>query len=104
MINIKPTTSFVYDQNQNLSINCNIKLTSNFKNYSFYVSGIFNQFVKTQNKNWIYVDLDSLGFAGSFNFTNNFYFIVPYSYFSNNVWYGVNSNNLQVNNSNNSLF
>jgi hypothetical protein len=99
LINTKPTTSFVYDQNQNLSIKCNIKLTSNFKNYSFYVSGIFNQFVKIQNKNWIY----SLGFAGYFNFTNNFYFIVPYSYFSNN-YDEVNSNNLQVNNSNNSLF
>ena len=98
MINTKPTTSFVYDQNQNLNIKCSIKLTSNFKNYSFYASGIFNKFVKSQNNNWIF----SLGFYRSSNSTNNFDFIVPYYYFSNN-YYGVSSDNLQVNYSN-SLF
>ncbi len=92
MINTKPTTSFVYDKNQNLNIKCSIKLnTSNYKNYSFYATGIFNQFVKSQNNNWIF---SLTGFYGSSNSTNNFDFIVSNYYFNN--WYGINSNNLQV--------
>ncbi len=83
MINTKPTTSFFYDQNQNLNVKCSIKLASNFKNYSFYATGILNEFLSNQI-NWIHSIT-----VNAYSDSTGFYFNIPYYYNNGKNYYNV---------------
>ena len=82
MINTKPTTSFFYDQNQDLNIKCSIKLPNNFKNYSIFVTGLLNVLLKDQN-NLIYSIT-----VNAYSDSTGFYFNVPY-YLNSKNYYNV---------------